>query len=320
MMMKRGVILISLMMLMCSAEAQMSKLIGSWQILKIVVGDDTKEGMESVIIFEEGGALKVARSVQSESVVMGTWSYSEDSNVITMDSKRDKDFNGDVDVKELDSSKLIYKQGGAILHFKRVDPSSTSIPDITELPTLEFTKDEFIDEEDGWSEEDEVVKLPWKIANTAMEVINYSDIIYTLSKFREGEAAPDNLVSYKVVYSEDDNSLDTRLYSITGEDYIDISGYILDLNNLEQYKGTLHFYPLNRLDIYRVVGVEPIATALGTFDCTVVEGFGDFDSRVKYWMINSKPGVFAKIITVDDGDSPFGYRYLYKLQEIKGVE
>ena len=60
-----------------------------------------------------------------------------------------------------------------------------------------------------------------------------------------------------------------------------------------------------------------IEIPLGSFECTIVEGFGRFDNKIKYWMINSKPGVFAKIIIVKDEDPPFGYSNIYMLKEIK---
>ena len=58
-----------------------------------------------------------------------------------------------------------------------------------------------------------------------------------------------------------------------------------------------YFFPENDIDIYKVKGKEKITTPAGTFDCTVVEAVRMNENKVKFWMIDNIPGVYAKIIT-----------------------
>jgi hypothetical protein len=77
------------------------------------------------------------------------------------------------------------------------------------------------------------------------------------------------------------------------------------------------FYPKDQLDQFRVVGEETIETSLGEFNCTVVEGIGRFDKKIKYWMINEKPGVYAKMMMVSENDNPnYNSTIEYNLKEI----
>ena len=57
---------------------------------------------------------------------------------------------------------------------------------------------------------------------------------------------------------------------------------------------------LRKNPFLRVAGKNiTVDVPAGTFTCTVIEGF-DGDDKVKYWMINDKPGVYAKIVTIGD--------------------
>lgn len=67
---------------------------------------------------------------------------------------------------------------------------------------------------------------------------------------------------------------------------------------------------------YRIVGKDDVTTPAGTFRCTIIESIGDRDQRYKMWMIDDKPGVYAKIIE-EDPDENFGYYHVYELQKIK---
>jgi len=89
----------------------------------------------------------------------------------------------------------------------------------------------------------------------------------------------------------------------------------------ENYKGGMmeqynNFFPKDEPWPYRISGIETVTVPAGTFKCTVVEGF-DSETKVKYWMINDLPGVYAKII--EEKTDPFGeleYK-LFELEEIK---
>ncbi len=64
----------------------------------------------------------------------------------------------------------------------------------------------------------------------------------------------------------------------------------------ESYMGNMmnqnnHFFPEEEPGFYKVTGIEK----LGAYECTVIEAVSD-DKKIKLWMINNQPGVYAKII------------------------
>jgi len=77
-----------------------------------------------------------------------------------------------------------------------------------------------------------------------------------------------------------------------------------------------NFFPRSELFPFRIVGTDSISTPAGTFSCTVVEGM-DGDDKVKLWMINNKPGIYAKIII--DRYSPFD-EVDYKITELQKIK
>ncbi len=88
----------------------------------------------------------------------------------------------------------------------------------------------------------------------------------------------------------------------------------------EKYKGGLSgmydlFFPASEIGPFRVTGREEITVPAGTFNCTVVEGFDGY-TKVKYWMINDKPGFYARIIRQDT--DPFG-ELSYTLEELQEI-
>jgi len=76
------------------------------------------------------------------------------------------------------------------------------------------------------------------------------------------------------------------------------------------------FFPQDEPNVYRITGTETLSVKAGSFDCTVVEGIV-YEDKVKFWMINEKPGVYARIIK--EGESPFGdlEYHLIELEEIQ---
>jgi len=74
-------------------------------------------------------------------------------------------------------------------------------------------------------------------------------------------------------------------------------------------------FPEKELD-FRVVGKEDVKVAAGNFKCTVVEAVGMNDNKFRMWMIDDKPGVYAKIIE-QNSDSSFGYYHVFELLSIK---
>ena len=318
--MKNTIIAITLLFVALTINAQEKKIIGIWQLTTVVEDGKTMDGFQTVFIFSEKGILNAARSSTSEPMEVGTWTYNKKQKTIVMTSDLDRDFNGEATVIKVDKKVLVYKKAGAILNFtklKKLDLPPKIKPVTTIKPTLNFTYDDLLDEEGGFYYEEETAKLPWKIKDVLSFLKDYKDIIYTASNF-EDDLEPDSfLVSSRITYNEVDQTMDVREYSFFQNDYIEMSENPISINDSENYQEYLYFFPKEKLDPFKVVGTEMVETPLGNFECTVVEGIDTFDKKAKYWMINNKPGVFAKIIIINDQNTPFGYSNIYMLKEIK---
>jgi hypothetical protein len=78
-----------------------------------------------------------------------------------------------------------------------------------------------------------------------------------------------------------------------------------------------NFFPQKDLNYYKVVDTQrEITVEAGTFVCTLVEGMTG-DTKYRYWMINDRPGVFAKIII--ENDDAFG-NAIYQKYELTEIE
>lgn len=286
-------------------------IIGVWQLTTVEVDGETKEGFEAVWVFEDGGILKAARSVTNEAIPVGKWKCDKDRKMLIMESTMDKDFNGEAKVLKLKKNQLSYKKDGAILNFVMTEMVK---PDTTPIPKLEFSYDDFYKgDEYAYPEEDE--KLPWNLEQIYASLKNVKEMVYNVSHFKPNKGNVDSWInSYKVKFI-DDEGLSIREYSYFQKDFIDMTENVFPLN--EETKGQKEFYPKSKPELFRVIGEEDCKTDLGTFKCTIVEAIGDFDAKVKYWMINDKPGTYAKIIIAVEEGNPFDYTNVYKLKEIK---
>jgi hypothetical protein len=289
-------------------NAQQAELIGKWQLSKVVVDD------------EKGGVLKAARSAQSEVIEAGKWELNEKQNTIIMSSTLDEDFNGTATLVNISKTELIYKKDNAILHFNRM-PASNVVSDVesekveSTITRLEFTEADFFNNDGDYKYYDDEVKLPWQDINEMlMSLANVKQLVYKFSTLDEDEMGFQD----KILIADVNSNPSEQTLSV---DYI---FYGFDRYNLPEdselppnteYSGLL--YPEEE-NTFRVSGSEQITTLAGTFDCTVVEVVGSFETCKKLWMINDKPGVYAKIIA--DKPGLFGQYSIYELQEIKMIE
>ena len=187
--------------------------------------------------------------------------------------------------------------------------SFTKEPEI-KVERLTYKEDEFPEESPDES------KLPW-IEGGTDRLITVLEPVKEL-KFRRGVWLPDvgvflytTLVS-KIKVNPDDMSVVYTNLSIDNGDTMQYS---------QNVKGELqnsynNFFPFEDIYLYRVTGKEKIKVPAGEFDCTVVEGI-DGDAKVKLWMVDQMPGVYAKIIR--DEPDPFG-DINYIVKELTSVE
>ncbi len=76
------------------------------------------------------------------------------------------------------------------------------------------------------------------------------------------------------------------------------------------------FFPDEEPSVYRFLGTQTVTVAAGTFECAVIDGV-DGEDKVKFWMINDKPGVYARIIR--EGENSFG-DLEYELFELEAMK
>ncbi|WP_457611403.1 hypothetical protein [Lutibacter sp.] len=312
-------LIIIVLLFVFKVSAQESNINGSWKLSKVIENGITQTGFKAVFVFAEKGVLKSARSISSANVVVGTWKYNSKGKTIKMSSDLDQDFNGEAKIIKLNKNILVYEKDGVILSFTKLKPTNLSPkikPVTTTMPILSFKEEEMLDEEGSFNYEDEE-KLPWKIEAIVSNLKNYKDIIYTVTHFSKNYEPNSFLVSSKINFNKEEKTIDVREYSFTQNDYIDMTEDPILLNNIQEYEYDFNFFPEDNLIVYKVIGVENIKTVLGNLTCTIVEGFNEYDYKIKYWMINDMPGVFAKIIKVKEAPAPFNYTNLYILKEIK---
>ena len=316
-------ILITLIIIVCSfsSKAQESKIIGNWQLTTVVSNGETETGLKAVFIFDATGVLKGARDAHSKSMKVGTWEYNKKKKLIVMTSTYDKDFNGEASVIKLNNKELIYKKDSFTLSFIKLEKLNSPAIITLEKPILSFETEDFYHSENGFDEELEAEKLPWKI----IDVVNYlkdeKEVVFQLVSFPETREADTWVVSTKINYNKEEKTIGARDYSYFQKDYIDMVEQAIPVDYLEENKEDFRFFPEEGLDYYKVISTqETIKTSIGNLTCTVVEGIGNGRpyTKAKYWMVNDQPGIFAKIIGVKDGDpAPFCYTKVFTLKEIK---
>lgn len=186
-----------------------------------------------------------------------------------------------------------------------------------EKPTLTFQEVDILDEYGNFNYEDEE-KLPWTFFAIANFFKAYNEVAYQVLKFGKNNTQSNSLMSNRIQFNEVEETIDVRKYSITNKAYIEMNDNFIPIDDVGQYADELNFFPYENLLIYKVRGEEIIETAIGSFNCTIVEGIGNYDVKYKYWMINEKPGVFARVIEVRKilGNNP-GFTAVYELIKIE---
>ena len=184
----------------------------------------------------------------------------------------------------------------------------------SKIEHLTYAQEDFYTENEEYKYDGEDKKLPWNDSfSMMMTLVNVKQLVYKHSTLIEGV----NIFQSKIVTANVNSNPQEQQLSI---DYI-FNGY--DRFNLpkdtklppNQFNEYNKLYPEEN-NSFRVVGKEKITTSAGTFNCTIVEVIEGFDKKLKLWMINDKPYIFAKMIK-ERTDKMYGYYHMYELQEIK---
>ncbi|RLD77646.1 MAG: hypothetical protein DRJ10_11580 [Bacteroidetes bacterium] len=225
-------------------------------------------------------------------------------------------FSGVNKVIEISDKKIVFKDKNG----KKYTAIRTE-QDAKNYDKLNFKEDEYFDiTEDSRSAklEIDVSKLPWNDFYTNIEYLKkIKTLKYTcLKPLEQFELFEKTELSTSVKYNQEENIIEI--------DDIFYNGQMGDNANKLTY-GELDFFKKPMFHPYfifekflsgKIKGEETITTPAGTFICTVIEGYYDWDKKTKLWMINDKPGIYAKIIKSDK--KPWGdYDHLsFILKEI----
>lgn len=285
-------------------ENAASGLIGTWRL----TSDDDQ--MLQLLTFKAPDSLVyVEKEPGVTSRASGSWIYNKKDNylIVIMMGHR-TDFRG--------MNKITMGKDAFTLENKGKTINATKEKSTGKIEHLNFKASDFYDADGNFKYEDDEGKLPW---NDNYALLDYLKTIHQLT-YKYSVLIPDANVFKSEIFKAGVNMADHDQKACI--DYI-FNGYdkehlpddtALPPNCFDE--GSYNkLFPLKEAD-FHVMGKEQITTPAGTFQCTVIEALGDFDTLQKAWMIDDKPGVYAKII-MEKKDPDFGFYKMYELQGIK---
>ena len=311
--MKKLLILAFVLLMAVNGMAQEKHPIeGSWVAQSVTVKGETRPANGMILTFDKGNVLKISRTLDGESAVAGKWKCDKKKKMLVLKSSNYKEFNGKAQVLKLDKDEFSYKKDGMILTFKRPLPKKASGG---ESVLLKYKTEDFITENGDEKYFDDWDKIPWTIDQIFKTMKNVKEMVYNVDHYEPGHGKTGTrTVRFKVNFVSD-HELSIREYSDSKKDFVNENDEPYVLN--EQTAGDMVFFPQAEPQYFRFTGTESITTPAGTFECLVMEGVGEFDLKLKYWMIKNKPGVFAKIIKSKEDGFSMDYTDVYTLTEIK---
>ena len=272
-----------------------SKLFGIWE---------TKNAEDETVLikFEEPDSfVEITSGEGVTSRAAGSWVFNPEENYVIFIGFSHL-LRGKNQIVELTEETLVLESNGTKINAKKTNSNS-------QIERLTFEYEDFPEEE--MSSEN---NLPWLNFYEMVEYLNTIKFI----KYKSGSLIEEmNILKPNMIMSkiEADTEKQSVMFSNLAIEYGDTMQYS------QNYKGGLSeryndFFPKEEPSPYRIIGVEKVTVPAGTFECTVVEGM-DSDDKIKYWMINDKPGIYAKYII--EGISVFDdLKYMvYELEEIK---
>ncbi len=165
---------------------------------------------------------------------------------------------------------------------------------------LTYDPNDFRDSDDGFDEEKNYAKLPWKVEDIYKFLKTKSDFIYTAERYSlENEKVTDKMdVGYKIDKKEN-GSIESLMYNYSKKEYIKTGGMLAGLKDviaIDTITLQMKFMPLRFMTIFRVVDEqETITIGKKKYVCTPVEGAFMFE-KMKYWMVTDQPGLIVKIV------------------------
>ncbi len=279
-----------------------SGLIGLWEFRL-----DNNDQTHRIIQFELPDKVRlIEKDANMESRHSGIWLYLAQKKqlVIIGQMKGIRGINNQVNIRENEVA-FLNKTPIVLKKVKQADS----------IEHLSFSEDDFYTEEGDYKYENDFQKLPWKDFYQMMDDLsNVKQLVYKQATLVNGTQSFENKILKADVKANPDNESLEIDNIFNGYDRYNLPiDTAWKRNKYTQYASKL--YPYNDI-IFRVVDTaKKINVPAGTFTCTLVEGLGKFEEKLKIWMINDKPGIIAKIIGEKAGN--FGHYIIYELQKIE---
>lgn len=280
-----------------------SGFIGTWEIPNEMNPDIlrwiTFDLPNQYTIIEKGSSMETKNS--------GEWMFKKSENVLYMFGRVEL-IGGKSNLFKINESEIKLENKGSIMTLKKANKSSNRIE------RLSFTEADFFTENGDYKYDGEEGKLPWSDPmEMMMSFINTRQLEYNFSSLVEDTEVFETKQLLADVNANKENPSLSVDYIFYGYDRYNLpEDTALPPNNLDMSYGN-QFFPLKE-NSFRVVGEEEITIPPGTYQCTIVESTGTSEERYKLWMINEKPGVYARII--EDKEGAFGHYHVYELKSI----
>ena len=276
-------------------ENKKSGLAGTW-IIK------TENGNEYLTFELPDTYSSVTKTEYSTSKSSGTWMYnSKEKSMIIL--SMDRMFRGKNTVVSIKDKELVLENKGNKIGLTKQDEKEAK--KVGEIERLNFTQEEFYNDEGDPKYEADVEKLPWKDSYKMYETLkDIKALDYEMSTLVEET----KVFEVKELSAKLETDLDYEAV-IFDNVFVGFDRASLPENtdmptlNIESYNDNFSHIPFPyEVYTFRVVSQsEEITVKSGTYSCTVVELLGDNSEKIKLWMINDTPCVVAKVIIEKEG-------------------
>ena len=273
-----------------------SGLIGVWRFTDI-------EGGTNLLKFESPNTFVLKTiSGMSSSTAHGEWMYDPKDNSL-MFTGFAYELRGKNNIVKMNAEELEFTHDEVAIKATKENIEANKIERLT------YTYEDF--PEDIYS--DEIIPANWIDFNGMVSFLSGVEYLkYSNGTLIEGF----NAYSYNTILLEIDANVEESNVMFTNLSIME--GDTMQYG--QDYKGGMsemynYFFPQDEPNVFRLTGTETITVAAGTFECTVIEGVDD--DNVKFWLINDKPGVYARIIS--EGEGSFG-DLEYKLMELEDIK
>jgi hypothetical protein len=263
-------------------QNEASNLAGIWNI-------QNDEGATMILKFDAPDAFIFVNATSGTAeTVNGTWIFDPEENTVIIIGFT-KLLKGINKIIKLTENELILENNGNIIKARKEKSGSNNI----ERLTFNYEDIEF--------ENNNKYQLPWIDFNKMIQSLEDANYLkYKMGKLVETS----NTLKYVSIVSMIEVKPDVQSVVFTNLEVSEGDSLQFSQNYKDGVTQTYNnFFPMDKPDAYKIIAVKKLNFPAGVFECTIVEGF-EGDTKVKYWMINDQPGVYARIIK--DGVSVFG--------------